>query len=109
MNTHPTGISNQVPCPFLIPEQNISRCSRGDLFMSLALNVFEICLLKRLQYAQLHFGGCLAGKCNCQDLFRGVNRCQQFEVALDQQFGFSGSGRCLHDKGASDIQGAETR
>ncbi len=57
-----------------------------------------------LQHAILHFCGSLARERYCNHLFRGIDRCQQPQVALDQEFGLAGTGRGLHDEGTGHVQ-----
>jgi hypothetical protein len=57
-----------------------------------------------LQHAILHFCGCLARKRYRNDLLRRIDRCQQPKVALDQEFGLTGTGRGLHDEGTGHVQ-----
>ncbi len=54
--------------------------------------------VQRLKHAVLHFARRLAGKRHGQNLLRTLDVSQQFQIALDEQFGFAGARGSLHDK-----------
>src|SRR5688500_11909358 len=62
-------------------------------------------LRKRRHQAFAHLRGGFPGECNCNNLFRLLNTCEQLEIALDQKPGFTRPCRRLNDKRMSGIDG----
>ena len=60
------------------------------------------------QYAVAHLRRCLARERDRDDLFGQLNRRQQRQIALDEQFGLARSRRRLDDEGQAGLQGALT-
>ena len=105
LDTQSRSVIGEVPLAFFVAflialERGAGEAPRRHLFGSTAGN-FGVG--KGIQNALAHFRRRLAGKSDRDDLLRLIDACQQGEVALDQQRGFSRTGRGAHDEGTCDV------
>ena len=104
LDAHASRIGDDLPAFLPVAIQCFGGSRSRDAFVRRLRNLAALRSPQGLQHAILHFCGCLARKRYRNDLLRRIDRCQQPKVALDQEFGLTGTGRGLHDEGTGHVQ-----
>src|SRR5690606_3014023 len=96
-NSQPCWIFEQVPLLLGVAGHGTLSQAPAGLLVRLWRH-WPLAGLELGQHSRVHFGGSLARKRYCQNFFGPLDCCQQSKNAISEEFGFSGTRRCLNEK-----------